>query len=115
MASYSWCDGNEYIFMNTTTFEEVRVNKDIVDKSQFLVEGQEVKLMRYGEDVISVELPVVTEFTIVAIDPSNTWGANQSVTLNSGASIMAPMFVKEGSRIRVNTTEGTYVDRVDAS
>eukprot|EP01041_Mallomonas_annulata_P010122 gene10122-21091_t len=68
MVQYSWTDGNELVFMNNVTFEEVRALKSIVDNSQFLLEGQEVKLMKFGDDVIGVELPVVCEFEVASID-----------------------------------------------
>ena len=65
---YSWNDGNEYIFIDTTSFEETRVNTEIIDKRDFLCEGQEVTLLKFGEEVIGVQMPIVCEYTVTAID-----------------------------------------------
>jgi len=111
IVSYSWFDGEHFFFMNTITFEEVKVPKSVVDNSKFMVEGQEVKLMKFGDEVIGVELPVICEYIVQSIDLSRAMGGTHAATLSSGAVIMVPLFIKEGSKIRVNTQDGIYLDR----
>lgn len=99
------------MFMNSSTFEEVRLAKGTVENSQFLVEGQEVMLLKFRDAVIGVELPQIFEYKVVSIDETKTSAGNQRATLDSGATVMVPMFVKIGGRIKVNTVEGSYVER----
>lgn len=110
-AQYSWADDHNFIFMNSTTFEETSVPKADIENSKFLVEGQAVKLLMFKGAVIGVELPVISEYTIVSLSNAES-GSGYAATLNSGAIVTVPAFVKEGSNIRVNTELGTYVERV---
>lgn len=82
-----------------------------VDNSHFLVEGQEVKLLMFRDAILGVELPVIAEYTVVTVDPSRDHGGNMWGTLDSGHSLWVPMFIKEGTRVRVNTQDNLYVDR----
>jgi elongation factor P len=68
---YSWNDGNIYVFLNTVTFEEVQLLKSDVDKCEYLIEGQEVKLLKFRDRVIGVELPNTSEYVVKAINDSN--------------------------------------------
>jgi translation elongation factor P/translation initiation factor 5A len=69
-AQFSWHDAGsgEYVFMDNTTFEEVRVTD--VNDAQFLKEGQSVTLMKYENQVVDVDLPTTDEYTVVSIDTS---------------------------------------------
>jgi len=108
---YSWSDGQDFIFMNSL-FEEVRLSKESVDKQgQFLLEGQEVKLLKFKDAVIGLELPTICEYTVESLDESKSIGSNCPAVLNCGATVLVPLFIKEGTRIRVNTEEHSYVDR----
>lgn len=69
---YSWNDGSNYSFMNTSTFEEVQVTKEDIEFAEFLVEGQEVKLLKFRERIIGVELPNTFEYEVVSIDEQKT-------------------------------------------
>ena len=70
---YSWRDGDEFVFMNPRSFEEVRVPKDDIENFLFLSEGQDVKLMKFDGKIIGVELPLVSEFVVTSVDGSKTW------------------------------------------
>jgi elongation factor P len=110
-AQFSWDDGVELVFLDTSTFDEIRVGKGDIDNAKFLVEGSEARLIRFRNKVIGVDLPKVCEFEVVSVDSSATWQGNQPATLNSGAVVMVPMFIKEGQRIRVNTEDANYVEK----
>lgn len=108
-----------------------------MDNAQFLLEGQEVKLHRFKTKVIGVEIPRVSsclclhafisyginnllstqymqvcEYEIMKIDQQKISSGQQAATLNCGAEVFVPMFVTEGMRIRVNTVDCVYVERV---
>lgn len=110
---YSWNDGNIWSFLNVTTFEEAQVSKDCMDPAaQFLVEGLEVRLMKFQGNVIGVELPRICEFDVVSIDHSGPSGSGfHSAVLNCGRSVSVPQFISEGMRIRVNVYDAEYVER----
>jgi elongation factor P len=113
-ATYSWEDSDNYMFMSSQTFEEIPVPKSEVDNGSFLLGGLEVKLLKFRDGVIGVELPIVQEYTVVSIDGAGQSGDVHPATLDSGAVVMVPLFVGEGTKIRVNTAEGTYVERAVA-
>jgi len=97
--------------MNNETFEEVRVPVDDVDNKAFLVEGQNVKLLKFRDNVIGVELPNIYEYTVVKVDDSMQ--GKEIATLNNGTEINVPSFVKVGQKIKVNTMDATYVGRAE--
>lgn len=110
-AHFSWADSNSCMFMNTETFEEVRVPKEDIDNMEFLFEGLEVKLVKFRDSVIGVELPNVVVYDVVSVDDTKEAGGMVPSVLNSGASIMVPKFIKDGMKIRVNTYDRSYVER----
>lgn len=70
MATYSWNDGNNYVFMNSETYEEIQVPKEDVDQPDWLDEGLEVKLSTFNNKVISVLMPNSHVYTVSKIDLS---------------------------------------------
>jgi elongation factor P len=113
VVQYSWADASDdsLVFLNTETFEEVRVAKAIVDNAHWLVEGQLAKVLRFRDTVLGVEIPVISEYSVVAVDPSREHGGNQMGKLETGHELWVPLFIKEGTRVRVNTEDNLYVDR----
>jgi elongation factor P len=113
IVNYSWCDesSNTLVFLDSETYEEVRVHKDIIDNAKFLVEGNDVKLLLFKGEVIGADLPTVCEFVVDSIDMVKSTSGNYSAVLNSGAKINVPDFIKVGETIRVNVEEGKYVER----
>ena len=110
-ATFSWSDGNNLIFMDTESFEEISVDKQIIDNAKFMIEGSEVKLMKFKGEVIGVDLPTICEFEVESVDMVKSTGGNYSATLNSGAVILVPSFIKAGESIRVNVEDAKYVER----
>ena len=110
-ASLSWSEGACLVFMDSETFEEIRVDSKVIDNAEYLSDGAEVKLLKFMGDVIGVELPTIAEFNVTSIEMVKSTGGNFPATLDSGASILVPSFIKVGERIRVNVEEGKYVER----
>lgn len=111
MVNYSWKDGTTLVFLDNDTFEEVRVDGALLDNSQYLVEGTDVKLFLFKGEVIGVDLPTICEFEVTQIDLVKSAGGNYPATLSSGAKCLVPDFIKVGDSIRVNIEEGKYVER----
>jgi elongation factor P len=89
--------------MNMTTFEEQ------LDITEFLKEGQTLRLLKFREKVIGAELPDVIECVVKDIEDS--WGKGKRAVIEAGARLDVPDFVRVGDRIRVNTSERTYIER----
>ena len=67
---YSWEDSDEFVFMDTTTFDEYRVTKDMVPKAKFLLPGHILNIFKYQEKVIKVYHPATSVYNLVSVDPS---------------------------------------------
>ena len=108
---FSWYDDStsSLVFMNMSSFEERRVSREDVESADFLREGQAVKLLRFRDRVIGVELPDTIECTVEGIEGG---AAGTVAVLDTGARLPVPEFVKAGTKIRVNTAERAYIERV---
>ena len=111
IVNYSWKDGTTLVFLDSETYEEVRVDGTLLDNSQYLVEGTDVKLFLFKGEVIGVDLPTICEFEVMSIELVKSAGGNYPATLSSGARVLVPDFIKVGETIRVNIEEGRYVER----
>ncbi len=85
--------------------------------AQFLKGGTEVTAYKFGDEFISVELPIKMEFEVTEAPPAikgdTASGGGKMVTLETGAKINAPLFINVGDVVRVNTQTGTYAERVE--
>jgi elongation factor P len=111
-------DENGYNFMNTENFEQISIVEDMIDGFEFMKEGQGVEIMVHAdtETPLTCELPAFVELEITYTEPgfrgdtaSNTL---KKATLETGAIVQVPLFIEEGTRIKIDTRTGTYVERV---
>ena len=114
---YMYNDGDMYYFMDTETFEQFPLSAETLEGiTEYLLDNQVVELESYEGDPINVSLPTTVELQVtwaeaaVAGDTANT--PSKQVELETGLRLNAPMFVKEGDTIRVDTRSGEYVTRV---
>ena len=115
--TYSYDDGTAYVFTDEN-FEEIRVSPDVMgDKKYFLMDEMEVKALFFNDRVIGVQLPQLVERKVIKVEPGvkgNTasTSALKECTLETGAKIMVPLFINQGDKITVNTTDRSYGQRV---
>jgi elongation factor P len=114
---FLYVDGEDYVFMNTETFDQQPISKSMLgDAVRFLKEQDIVELLVDGETIIAVELPNFVEVLVESAEPGVRGDTANNVTkpaiLETGASINVPLFVNPGDRIRVDTRTGQYVSRV---
>jgi elongation factor P len=115
---YLYKDDTGYTFMDTETFEQVSVSENLVDAPQFLKEGQEVSVLfnTETEAPMSVELPdkivVLVTYSEPGVRGDTATRTLKPATVETGATVMVPLFVNEGEMIRINTKSGEYVERV---
>ena len=114
---FLYVDGDDYIFMNTETFDQQPVPKAMLgDAVPFLKEGDVVEMLVDGENIIAVELPNFLELRVESAEPGvrgdTANNVTKAATLETGAIINVPLFVNPGDKIRVDTRSGQYVERV---
>src|SRR5919199_2158550 len=112
---YLYDDGEYYYFMNTETYEQMHLTKDILgDATQYLIPQLKVSVEFYEGKPMSVELPATVDMTVVETEPGLKGATVSNVTkpakLETGLVVQVPAFITEGEKIRVNTAEGTYVE-----
>lgn len=105
--------------MNSETFDEIPVDAKMVgDKAQWLGEGSVAKLVLFKDAVIEVIPPSPAVYEIVETEPNvkgNTaQGYTKPAVLDCGATISVPGFLEVGTKIRVDTEKGEYIERVNA-
>jgi elongation factor P len=113
---YLYDDGEFYYFMNTETFEQMHLTKDLLgDAIQYLIPQLNVAVEFYEGKPISVELPATVDLTVVETEPglkgASVSNVTKPATLETGLVVQVPPFINSGEKIRVNTTEGTYQER----
>ncbi|MEY2586914.1 MAG: hypothetical protein RLY11_763 [Bacteroidota bacterium] len=111
-------DDTGYNFMDNETFEQIAVAENLVDAPQFLSDGQEVSVLINTETELpmSVELPDKVVSKVTYSEPGlrgdTATRTLKPATVETGATVMVPLFVNEGDVIRVNTKTGEYIERV---
>ncbi len=114
---YLYSDDQFYYFMNTETFEQIPVGAEKVgDANKYLKENDTCEVVLYGDEVIGLELPITVELTVSQTDPGfkgdTATGGTKPATLETGLVVQVPLFIEEGTKIRVNTDSGAYIERV---
>jgi elongation factor P len=114
---YLYRDGDNFVFMDNTNYEQVYLSKDqIGEQSQFLQENINIKLLYFNKEPLGLELPNFVELKVTSTEPGfkgdTATGGNKPATLETGAVIQVPLFIAEGDRIRVDTRTGSYMERV---
>ena len=116
-ATFLYNDGDHFHFMDSESYEQIALDRSMLEDSlPFLKEGNPVRILRYEDDLIGVELPINVELTVVETEPGVRGDTVSAMTkpakLETGASIQVPPFVNEGDVVKVDTRSGTYMERV---
>jgi len=114
---YLYSDGEGHHFMNTENYEQLALQNDIVgDSKDYLIANMPVKIEYYDEKPIGVLLPDTVDLTVVETEPSIQKATASAVMkpakLETGLVINVPPFVGTGDKVRVDTSEGRYMQRV---
>ncbi|MEE8470131.1 MAG: elongation factor P [Dehalococcoidia bacterium] len=115
-AQYLYQDGDLYYFMDTETFEQTPLDAEqLGGVLNYLKEDMTVTISRHGDEAIGVELPITVELAIAETGPSfkgNTSSAGtKPAVLETGITIQVPFFISTGDIVRVDTRDGSYVER----
>ena len=115
--SYLYKDENNYYFMNTRTFDQININKKVLnEKGNFLSENLEVTISFYDDKPISVDLPnqinckIIT--TDIALKGQTVSSSYKPATLKNGIKIQVPPFIESGDTIIVDTRTIEYIKKI---
>lgn len=113
---YLYDDGHALVFMDTDTYDQVHVPKDVVGEAiNFLVEGATAIIPLHDGAAIGVELSASVVIEVAETDPGikgdRVSGAMKPATLQTGLVVQVPLFVEPGDRLKVDTRSGEYLTR----
>ena len=113
---YSYEDGDNFVFMDMTTYDQVYIPKTLVgDQAKFLLEGTDCVVSFHDGTPLSVELPASVILTITHTEPglqgNRSNAGTKPATVETGAEIQVPLFVGEGEKVKVDTRDGSYLGR----
>ena len=113
---YLYNDGDSYYFMDTQSFEQTHLTKDILgDAVDYLIPNLQIKVEFFDGKAVGIELPQTVDLTVVETEPGLRSATASSVTkpakTETGLVVQVPPFINEGEKIRVDTSEGAYLSR----
>jgi len=114
--NYLYQDGDQFVFMDPETFDQIHVPRDVVgDAEPYLQENMEVRLSSYNGVPIALEIPARATFEVVETEPAmkgqTASGSFKPAKLSNGVRTMVPTHIVTGTRIVVQTADGSYVER----
>jgi elongation factor P len=116
---YLYNDGSSYVFMDTSTYEQLEVSPEVVgDAKNFMLENQEAIVATNDGRVLFIELPASVELLIAETEPGlqgdRSTGGTKPATLETGHQIAVPLFITSGEKVKVDTRDSSYLGRVKA-
>jgi elongation factor P len=114
---YLYKTGDNYAFMNMSSYEQIEMDGDLIgDEAKYLKEGIEVVIGVYEDRPVSIQLPKKIQYKVVEAPPavrgdSSSGNVSKEIVLDNGLHVQAPIFIKEGEEILVNTETGEYSAR----
>lgn len=110
-------DGDEYVFMDTASYDQMNVAPVALgDAADYMIEQMVAIIAMHNNEIVSVEIPASVELTISETEPGvqgdRVSGARKPATLETGKVIQVPLFVNVGDRVKVDTRSGDYITRV---
>lgn len=113
---YLYTSGDNYVFMNNETYEQIEVSRNILGSdAEFIKEGIDITIDFYEGEIIGITLPEKVEYKIIetteAVKGNTTTNAQKDATIETGKVIKVPLFISEGETILVTTRDGKYAGR----
>lgn len=114
---YLYNDGGLYYFMDEETFEQTPVNaSQLGDTINYLKDGMSLQLSNYNGELVNVELPITVELQVTDTGPAfkgdTATAGTKPATLETGITIQVPMFISQGNTVKVDTRDGSYMERI---
>lgn len=115
--TYQYSDGELVHFMDNNTFDQISLVKDQLGEAvDFLIDNLEVTIAFHGSDPVEVRIPPHLNLKVVDTEPGvrgdTATGGSKPATLETGVVIQVPLFINPGERVRIDTRERRYIERV---
>lgn len=114
--SYLYAAGDNYVFMDNNTYDQIELPSSLLkDEVKFLKEGMNVESMNIEGEVIGITLPEKVSYKVIsapdAVKGNTTSTAQKDITIETGYTLKAPLFIKEGDDVVITTRDGKYFGR----
>jgi elongation factor P len=114
---YLYKDGSDFVFMDPQTYDQIHIPEATVGKAaDYLLENQTAQVASHDGTVLYVELPAAVVLEITYTEPGlqgdRSTGGTKPATLETGATINVPLFLEQGTKVKVDTRDGSYLGRV---
>ncbi|MEO8095216.1 MAG: elongation factor P [Pseudolysinimonas sp.] len=115
--SYLYRDGDGFVFMDTTDYDQTTVPAKVVgDAANYMLENQTVTIATHDGEPLYVELPTSVVLEVTYTEPGlqgdRSSAGTKPATLETGAEIQVPLFLEQGTKVKVDTRDGNYLGRV---
>jgi elongation factor P len=115
---YLYKDGENFVFMNTSDYDQITVSAAAVgDAANFMLESQNVTIALHNSEPLYVELPASVVLEITYTEPGlqgdRSTGGSKPATVETGYQIQVPLFLEQGTKVKVDTRDGSYLGRVN--
>jgi elongation factor P len=115
-AQYLYKEGERYVFMDPETYDQIYIEEDLIgEPARFLMEGENVVVMYFEGTPISIDLPITMTFEVTYTEPGFKGNTVSNVlkdaTLNNGAVVKVPTFIKIGDKVKIDTRDGSYTSK----
>ncbi|MFQ5603190.1 MAG: elongation factor P [bacterium] len=116
---YLYTAGDELCFMENETYEQINLSRDMIgEQLKFLKEGNMVRVQFLEGQAVTASLPMFIELKVIEAPPGvkgdTVSNLQKAVTLETGAEIQVPLFIKEGDVLKIDTRDGRYIERVSS-
>jgi elongation factor P len=116
--TFLYKDGQDFVFMDLQSYDQLTIPAGVVgDGARYLLENQNAVVGTHEGNPLYVELPTSVELEITYTEPGlqgdRSTGGTKPATLETGAEIQVPLFVESGTRVKVDTRDGSYLGRVN--
>ena len=117
--NFLYSDDGGFHFMDQATYDQISMSSDDVgDNSNYLTENLQVSVLFYNGRAVDIELPNTVQLKVAQTDPglkgNTVTGGTKPATMETGASVQVPLHINEGDLLKIDTREGTYVERVNS-
>ena len=115
---FLYSEGDSFYFMNTEDYNQITLQKSVIDAPDLLKEGEVVTLIINTEDnlPLSVDMPASVVLEVTHTEPgvkgNTATNATKPATVETGATVNVPLFINEGDKIKIDTAKGAYLERV---
>ncbi len=114
--SYLYTTGDTYVFMDNNTYDQIELPASLLeDQAKFLKEGMNVQSMSIEGEVVGIDLPEKVSYKVIsapeAVKGNTTSSAQKDITIETGYTLKAPLFISEGEEVIITTRDGKYFSR----